>query len=235
MITDNKIRDVLTLIDNLRNSKNDIEQFELYDLIGIYKSNLYDSRNEILLRQKRYIYKTIYSLCSSYGVKVNNNNYEDFESEIKYYLLMVINRTNLNIYGQIIKYMDLTVKGYFRTYLKKYRKQNNSLSLDDAKYSSDKGTRREKSKMDYIADSNNPYERNENASFSSDMMKVLSSLSPEDLSFIMLKYQENYSDEELATNFNLTLDEIKQKEIEILSLLKNNDGVKVLRKIRNDN
>ena len=235
MITDKKIKDIFTLIDNLKNSKKDIEQFELYDLIGIYKSELYDSRNEILLRQKKYIYKTLHSLCNGYEIKVNNSNYEDFESEIKYYLLMVINRTNLNIYGQIIKYMDLTVKGYFRTYLKKYRKQNNSLSLDDAKYSSDKGTRKEKSRIDYISDPNNPYETAENTSFSSDMMKVLSSLSPEDLSLIMLKYQENYSDEDLSNHFNLTLDEIKQKEIEILSLLKNDDGVKVLRKTRKDN
>ena len=235
MITDKKIKDIFTLIDNLKNSKKDIEQFELYDLIGIYKSELYDSRNEILLRQKKYIYKTLHSLCNGYEIKVNNSNYEDFESEIKYYLLMVINRTNLNIYGQMIKYMDLTVKGYFRTYLKKYRKQNNSLSLDDAKYSSDKGTRKEKSRIDYISDPNNPYETVKNTSFSSDMMKVLSSLSPEDLSLIMLKYQENYSDEDLSNHFNLTLDEIKQKEIEILSLLKNDDGVKVLRKTRKDN
>lgn len=235
MITDKKIKDIFTLIDNLKNSKKDIEQFELYDLIGIYKSELYDSRNEILLRQKKYIYKTLHSLCNGYEIKVNNSNYEDFESEIKYYLLMVINRTNLNIYGQMIKYMDLTVKGYFRTYLKKYRKQNNSLSLDDTKYSSDKGTRKEKSRIDYISDPNNPYETTENTLFSSDMMKVLSSLSPEDLSLIMLKYQENYSDEDLSNHFNLTLDEIKQKEIEILSLLKNDDGVKVLRKTRKDN
>lgn len=235
IITDKKIKDIFTLIDNLKNSKKDIEQFELYDLIGIYKSELYDSRNEILLRQKKYIYKTLHSLCNGYEIKVNNSNYEDFESEIKYYLLMVINRTNLNIYGQMIKYMDLTVKGYFRTYLKKYRKQNNSLSLDDAKYSSDKGTRKEKSRIDYISDPNNPYETTENTLFSSDMMKVLSSLSPEDLSLIMLKYQENYSDEDLSNHFNLTLDEIKQKEIEILSLLKNDDGVKVLRKTRKDN
>ena len=67
------------------------------------------------------------------------------------------------------------------------------------------------------------------------MMKVLQSLSPEDLSLIMLKYQENYSDDELVSHFDLTLDEIKQKEIEILSLLKNNDNIKVLKKTKNDN
>ena len=222
MITDKKIKDIFTLIDNLKNSKKDIEQFEFYDLIGIYKSELYDSRNEILLRQKKYIYKTLHSLCNGYEIKVNNSNYEDFESEIKYYLLMVINRTNLNIYGQMIKYMDLTVKGYFRTYLKKYRKQNNSLSLDDTKYSSDKGTRKEKSRIDYISDPNNPYETTENTLFSSDMMKVLSSLSPEDLSLIMLKYQENYSDEDLSNHFNLTLDEIKERKDFVESNNENN-------------
>lgn len=232
MITDKKIRDVFSLIDDLKNSNMGIEKFELYDLIGIYKSELYDSRNEILSRQKRYIYKIIFSLCRNYKIKVNSSNYEDFKSEIKYYLLTVINRTNLNIYGQIIKYMDLTVKGYFRTYLKKYWKHNNSLSLNDAKYSSDKGTRREKSRMDYIADPDNPYEKAENTSFSSDMMQVLSTLSPEDLSFIMLKYQENYSNDDLANHFNLTIDEINQKELEILSLLKDNDNVKAMRKLK---
>ena len=234
IITDKKIKDIFSLIDNLKNYNMSIENFCLYDLIGIYKSELYDSRNEILLRQKRYICKTIFSLCRNYGIKVNSSNYEDFESEIKYYLLIVMNRTNLNIYGQIIKYMDLTVKGYFRTYLKKYRKQYNSLLLNEAKYSSDKGTKKEKSKIDYIADPDNSYEKAENTTFSSDMMQVLSTLSPEDLSLIMLKYQENYNDDDLANHFNLTIDEIRQKEIEVLSLLKNNNKIKVMKKKKNN-
>lgn len=232
MITDKKIKYIFSLIESFKDSNIDIEKYEYYDLIGIYKSELYDSRNEIILKQKKYIYKTIYSLCSDYEVKVDRNNYNDFESEIKYYLLMVINRTNLNIYGQIIRYMDLTVKGYFRTYLRKYRKHNSIFSLDGAKYSSDKGTRKEKPMIDYITDPNNQYESTENVSFSSDMMRVLSNLSPEDLSFIMLKYQENYSDDDLAQYFKLTLDEVKQKEIGILSLLKNDDSVKVMIKAK---
>ncbi len=234
MISDKKIKEIFALIANLKNSNNDIEQFELYDLIGIYKSELYDSRYEILLRQKRYIYKTLYSLCGMYEVKVNNSNYQDFESEIKYYLLMVIDRTNLNIYGQIIKYMDLTVKGYFRTYLKRYKNQIKDLSLDDAKYSSDKGTRKEKSRIDYIADPNNPFQNTENVSFSSDMMKVLLSLSQEDLLLIMLKYQENYNDDELAEYFHLSIDEIKEKEYSILLMLKNNDSIKIMKKTKKE-
>ena len=230
VITDKKIKDIFNLIDNLKNFHKNIENFELYDLIGIYKSELYDSRNEILLRQKKYINKTIFSLCRNYEIKVNSSNYEDFESEIKYYLLMVINRINLNIYGQIIKYMDITIKGYFRIYLKKYKKQNNSLSLNDAKFSIDRVTRKEKLKIDYLADPIVPSESLDNTSFSSNMMQVLSTLPPEDLSLIMLKYQENYNNEELARHFNQTINEIKQKEVKILSLLKNNDNVKSLKR-----
>ena len=52
IITDKKIEAIFNLIHNLKNSIVDIEQLELFDLIGIYKSELYDSRSEILLRQK---------------------------------------------------------------------------------------------------------------------------------------------------------------------------------------
>ena len=40
----------------------------------------------------------------------------------------------------------------------------------------------------------------------------------------------NNSDEELTCYLNLTVDEVRKKEIEILTLLKNNDNIKVMRK-----
>lgn len=233
IITDKKLKILFSLVDDLKVAKeSDIENFELYDLIGIYKSGLYDSRKEILIRQKKYILNTIYSLCKNYNIKINRDNFNDFESEIKLYLITVINRTNLNIYGQIVKYMDLTTKGYFRTYLKQYQKQNNKLSLDDAKYSKDKGTRNAKTMIDFIADPNNSFENLDNVSFSSSMMKVLSNLEKEDLLFIMLKFQENYTDIELAEHFKLTIDEVKDKEFKILSLLKDNPSIQILKKTK---
>lgn len=234
MITDKKIKDIFLLIDKLKINNNNVKEFELYDLIGIYKSELYDSRTEILLKQKEYIYKIIFSLCRNYGIKVDENNYEDFAGEIKYYLLKVIDRTNLNNYGQIIKYMDLTTKGYFRTYLKKYQKDHYILSLDDFKYASDRGTRREKLKIDYVADPNDCYEKINSDLFSLDMMQMLSSLSEEDKLFIILEYVENYSYEDLSIYFNLTLEEIKKKEIDILSLLRSNEKVMVLKKAKDN-
>lgn len=231
LISDKKLEYIFALIASLRKTDKDIEQFTLYDLIGIYKSELYDSRKDILLRQKRYISSVIFTLCNYYQIKVNKNNYEDFESEIKYYLLLVVNRSNLNVHGQIIKYMDLTVKGYFRTYLKRYMKQNTSLSLDDTKYSNDRNSKKGKTISDYVADPKNQFEEPENNAFSESMMEVLSSLEPDDLSLIMLRYQEDYSDEELANHFHLSLDEINQKEIKILTLLKNDSNLKLLKKI----
>lgn len=217
IITYKKIKELFSLIEHVKQSNEEyINDFELYDLIGIYKSQLYDSRSEILLRLNGYICKTIRSLCSSYEIVINSNNYEDFYSEIKLNILNAVEKSNLN------------VKGYFRLYLKKYVKENNSLSLDD------KGTKKEKSRIDYITYSKNLYEKVEDALFSSDMMKVLLSLSPDYLLFIILKFQENYSNDDLASYFNLTLEKIEQKELEILSLLKNNDNVKSLIKVRNN-
>lgn len=228
IITDRKIKEIFTLANDLKEKKTDIQKIELYDLLGIYKSKLYDSRIEMLQRQKGYIYKTLFSICGDYNIKISDSNYEEFENEIKYYLLTVIDRTSLNNYGQIIKYMDLTVKGYFRTYLKKYQKQNGVLSLDAARYSTKDG--KEKARMEYIANPNSLSKKEPNNSFSTEMFQALSTLSEEDLSFIMLKYQENYSTSELETHFNLTNEELEAKEMKILSMLKNNDKVKVLNK-----
>ena len=159
IITDRKIKEIFTLANDLKEKKTDIQKIELYDLLGIYKSELYDSRIEMLQRQKGYIYKTLFSICGGYNIKISDSNYEEFENEIKYYLLTVIDRTSLNNYGQIIKYMDLTVKGYFRTYLKKYQKQNGVLSLDAARYSTKDG--KEKARMEYIANPNSLSKKNQ--------------------------------------------------------------------------
>ena len=123
--------------------------------------------------------------------------------------------------------MDLTTKGYFRIYLGKYKLQNSSFSLDEAKYNGDKNLKNAKTKIEFVSDSSNTYDNN---LFSSNMMKVLSSLSSEDLEFIKLKYQENYSNGELSEYYNLSLEEINQKELNILSLLRNNNNIKLLKK-----
>lgn len=230
IITDKKLKSLFSLVDNLKTSQeSDIKNFELYDLIGIYKSGLYDSRNEILIRQKRYIYHTVYSICNKFNIAVDKNNLEDFISEVKLYLITVIDRTNLNVIGQIIKYMDLTVKGMFKSFLVQYKRNDGCTSLDEAKYKEDSGDKNKESLVDFIPDTNNPYENLDNSIFSETLMQVLKSLSKEDVLFIMLKFQENYNDQELADYFKISIEEVREKEMRILSLLKNNESVQKLR------
>lgn len=227
VITDNKLKEVFAMIEKLKEGK--IEELTLFDLIKIYKSRIYDARNEILIKQKRYIYKTIFSLCAGYQITVNENNREEFASEIKYYLLIAIERTNLNVCGQVIKYIDITVKGCFRRYLKEYLKQNGILSLDEVCQNTEGKTR-----MDYVSENINPYEELENTTFSLELYNILKTLPHDDLMFIILKFQENYSDEELANYFKITIDEVNTREVRILSLIKNNENIKLLKKSKKD-
>lgn len=62
------------------------------------------------------------------------------------------------------------------------------------------------------------------------MMSILSNLEKEDLSFVILRFQENYSYEELSDYLGISKEEVIQKEMELLSKLKENDNIKVLSK-----
>lgn len=233
IITDKKLNSLFSLIDSLKTPQDkEYRNIELYDLIGIYKSGLYDSRNEIVIKQKNYIHHIMYSLCKSYQIEINRNNFEDFESELKLYLIKIIDRVSLNVYGQIIKYMDITIKGAFRTFLRQYKEQNEIWSLDDANFGADKENKNGKSRIDFIADSKNQYSDSEGLSFSSNMMKVLSTLSDNDLSYILLKFQENYTDFELAEHFHMNIDDLREKEVQIFSQLKENQSIQVLKKTK---
>ena len=62
------------------------------------------------------------------------------------------------------------------------------------------------------------------------MMSELSNLEKEDLSFVILRFQENYSYEELSDYLGISKEEVIQKEMKLLSKLKENDNIKVLSK-----
>ncbi len=229
VLTDKRLKEVFSLVTQIKNANpKEIDKFSLYDLIAIYKSDLYDTRNEILYLQRRYLNHLIYSLCDAYNIKVTRSNYSEFKSELTLYLIKIINHTCLNNLGQIIKYMDITIKGTFKIYLKEYLKSYHVVSLDTPRYQSDKGTSTSKTKLDYIA--SEPSTSEESSYFSKDMMSALSTLDKEDLDLIILKYQEDYSYSELATVYKTTEEEIKEREIRIITSLKDNDNIKRLQK-----
>lgn len=231
LISDKKLIEIFDMINKIKNStEEEMMNFELYDLIGIYKSELYDTRTAMLIKQKKYLRKIIWSLCQEYNIQLTKDDFEEFENEIKTYFMIVINRSHLNNIAQIIKYMDLSIKGYFRTYLKKQKQQMTYISLDEIQFNNEKGTSNAKTRLDYIED-----KKNDNVNkndFSEEMMTILKTLSQDDFSFIVLKFQEEYSDEELANYFKINIEEVKETEIRILSLLKDNPNVQILKKIK---
>lgn len=227
ILTDKKIDELFLLINKISKSTNiNTDKFRLYDLIGLYKSKLYDTRSEILNKQRKHIHKIVYNMCDIYGIKIQSNIVDDFSSELKLIFLEVIENICLNTEGQMIKFIDLTLKGNLRRYIESYKKNIPSTSLDNFKFSDNKN----KKIIDTIADPNNQFEELDNSVFSSTMMQALSNLSQENVLFIMLKFQENYTDNELAEYFKINIDEVKEKEVEILSLLKDNSNIHVLKK-----
>ncbi len=229
LISYKKISEIFDIINKIKNvDETEIMNFELYDLMGIYKSELYDTRIAMLIKQKNYLRKIIWILCQEYNIQLTKYNFEEFENEIKTYFMVVINRSCSNIYGQIIKYIDLTIKGYFRTYLKSQKQQMTCISLDEVPFNNEKETNNAKTRLDYIESKN--YDDVNKNNFSEKMMTILKTLSKSDFYFIVLKFQEEYSDEELANYFQMNIDEVKENEIRILSLLKDNPNIKVLKK-----
>ncbi|MGM9834945.1 MAG: hypothetical protein ACI31M_04130 [Bacilli bacterium] len=229
LISDKKLIDIFDMINQIKSANaTEIMNFGLYDLIGIYKSELYDTRTAMLIRQQKYFKKIIWTLCQEYNLKLTKDNFEEFENEIKTYFIIAINRLHLNTNGQIIKYIDLTIKGYFRTYLKKQKQQITYISLDENKFKNEKGTNNAKTRLDYIEDKK--YDNVNGSVFSDKMMTILKTLSPDDFSFIVLKFQEEYSDEELANYFQTNIEKVKETEMRILSLLKDNPNVQILKK-----
>lgn len=202
-ITDIKLTEVFQLVEKVKNGSNkEIEKMELYDLIAIYKCALYDSRSKILIQRKTYIRSVINRLCSGYKIEINKDNIADFKSEISLYLIRVISNCNSNIYGQIVKYLDISVKGYFRKYLRNYKP-------------------------------NNHYEEVEELPFNEKLIEVLIKLPNDDINFVILRFQEDYSDEALSEFFNITLEDVRKKETKILSFLKDTSVIQTLKKTSN--
>lgn len=230
-ITETKLNDVLQLAEDLKiEEKENLKNYDLYDLIGIYKSKIYDSRNEILLARENYIKSIIRNTCRSYGVQISDNNFEDFKSELNLCLINVIDKISTNIKGQIIKFMDITLKGQFKKYLKKEIQQGRCIRLDDAKYAKDKNNSQKTLLIDTLEDKNANIEDQEKISFGKTMMQALSSLDEVDLRFIILKYQENYTNEELSAVFHIDVDAIEAKDATILKSLRKNETIKVMKK-----
>lgn len=229
MITARRVGEILKMTHEVKNlNEADIGSMDLYDLIGLYKCELYNTLSAMIIRQKGFINKVVLSLTREYDLTLSKDNFDFFENEVIYYFITAINRAFLPNAQQIIKYIDKFVKGSFRIYLKKVKQDMNCISLNQLQYNSSKQSNHSE-KIDYIK-GNLINGLASQVSFSEEMMSILKELNEDDLNFVILKFQEQYSNEELANYFNISINEVMEKENLILTRLRNNDKVKVLRR-----
>ena len=226
MITARRVGEILKMTHEVKESN--IERMYLYDLIGLYKCDLYNTLSAMIIRQKGFLKKVVISLSREYNLTLSKDNFDFFENEVIYYFITAINRAILPNAQQIIKYIDRFVKGSFRIYLKKVKQEMNCISLNQLQYNSTKQSNHSE-KIDYIK-GNFINDLTSQASFSKEMMSILKELNEDDLNFVILKFQKQYSNEELANYFNISINEVIEKENLILTCLRNNDKVRLLKR-----
>ncbi len=208
----------LTEIEILANS--DLSTPDTYSLICLYKCHIVDTR-EILWN--RYLKINRKMIAEILGRKLSLEQYHDLLNELQVCTLEVIDKTYSNIGGEVINYLKKTIEGTLLNYVRKnisYTK-----SLDEDVYEN-------KKTIDFVV--SKPVATDE--PFSEEMINVIGTLPKEEIQFLLLRFQENLSYDELAKRFGVLIEDIQEKEMSILSkieetLYQNEDSL-ILKKVK---
>lgn len=194
------------------------KKLEINILLGLYKSDLYDTRLNIIEEREshmkgiRYNYTYLYRLDRSVGLS------DEFDSELTMFLLELIEKTNSNISKQIIKYIDVSFRGKMRQIIQNYKRYYLN-EIDENRVADTKEIFEEIDPSDY---------------FSKELLETLQNLEVDDIKFISLKYLEDFNDEELCEYYKITALELFEKEQKILTELRNNaEEISILTRIKN--
>ena len=121
---------------------------------------------------------------------------------------MCKNQNYSNVEGQVVRHFTLSIRGYFLKYISNHLRHTNS--LDEEIY--DDG----KTRLDFFV--SKPVV--EEQSFSEEMRSILRELSEEEMRFVLLRFQENISYNELARLYHFSIEEVQKMEREILKNIK---------------
>ncbi len=212
-----KLRDIFTCLEQIKTitDEDEVFNFDIYVLYALYKCNLYDTRYLIYLRQRKFFISRIISVCNLYDIQYDAYLIEEFESELKVSFLEAIEKVDINIAGAFFNYMKKFIEGSCKTLALKVKQRKLITSLDEPLKIH--GNDSSKNRIEFISAVNEDYNR-----FDDSTLSALSVLEPEEVTFIIQRYQNNYSLEELALYYNIAISELEQKEAEILNKLKNN-------------
>lgn len=226
IISIGRVSEVFDFVDLLKKQYINIEEIELVYLFGLYKSDIYDSREEILKREKLTIRKIIDLNSRANGISLSVSDYGEFENDLMCFLIELLEKINSNISPMLQSYFNKSLTGELKGKLAKYKRELGMLFLDKEAYDDETG---EDIKERIIIPSINSSHSDEKPQFGPEMVSILSQLEDEDRNLLVLKFQERLSDEELASILNMELDEVKEKQENLLSSLRGNDKVKSLK------
>lgn len=216
------IEHLLKKIKNTELSK--IQELDIYDLLKLYKTGIYDTRYLMLIREENYIYHHIITLDKYYGLNLCHDDKKEICSEVNIKLLEIFDKYTGNNPGMFINYMLKSIKGTIRIIINKMIENKRLISLYNTIGKQDeKGSR---TLIDIIAspqlDENN---------FSYETLEILKTLEHIEKIYVIYRYQEAMTNEEIAQYLNIEIEIIENIETVVLNKLRQDFDNKILKLI----
>ena len=202
ILTKERLRYVYSLLDT------DLYARKYFELVALYKCQILDTRDIILEIEEPFLQKIIRHVLSEYDISISFEQLHDALDELKVRSLEIIEQNYSNVEGQVVRHFNLSIRGYFLKYISNHLRHTNS--LDEEIY--DDG----KTRLDFFV--SKPVV--EEQSFSEEMRSILRELSEEEMRFVLLRFQENISYNELARLYHFSIEEVQKMEREILKNIK---------------
>lgn len=223
-VSEIKVEEIFSSIQLLLSAtinEESILKMDLGYLIGMYKTNLFDTRYLILLHQENFHYHILLKLIDYYGLNLSEEDKTDIINDANLYLLELIEKNNNNNIAMVISYLTKSIRGFIFNRVLELMKQQGNISLYSPIYKN-KSSKNEKKLIDKIVnkESDNP--------LSDEVREIICSLDSICQSFIYCKYYECLSNEEISNILNMNLDELDIFEKSILERLSENESLKKL-------
>lgn len=208
---DKKISITKERIEVIINTKANSDM-ELSELFGYYKSGVEDTRNILIEKCYRPCKSILNKLIKRYYLAKDKDFCEELNSQMILSIYDFIERSNSNNMGHIVNYMNRMIKGELTRKILAYFIKKKQLSLNKEIYSYSETTYQDKLK----------YKESVNSEFiSEELLEKILTLEEVAQQIIVLRYQKEYTYEEISIRLGLTVSEIKEFETEALLSLKN--------------
>lgn len=216
-VDDARIDEIIELSKNLPSTRDEIQKFSLYYLIAMYKANVLDTRNLIILHQENFQYNAILKVLKSLDIYWEDEDKWEIMKDANLLLLEIVERNNINNIGKVINYVTKSTRFFIGERIMKVLKDRNVISLFSPVFRNE---------------SINVIDRivinNEESSVSEKVQKAISELDKEGQALVHYKYYECLSDDHIASILNLTLEELDDLNKRVLEYLSKDESLKKL-------